>query len=351
MSSKLGHRFGALVLGAVFVLTACTSTVGASSTSDDDDAPISAVNVWNPGPLDEFLIRIGVFSESLTLPLAERQKHADYLHRLQEGFIAACMAELGFDYYPAEPNIVIGQFDSEAGIPQETRWFAETYGFGISINPWGDTQLNQAAPSSTPNSEMLRNLSPSELEAWQFALLGDIGSEDWSLENGGCWGRAISHHLMYQAPTEFAGISEEVDLFWLIVESEPRTDALNRSWADCMGGLGHFEFANPQVVLDILFAEWSELQDWDALDDESSAWDWEADLRGPQWAPPDTALVEAFTDRERTIAVSTWDCRLQVSYDAELRTIELDLQQQFVDRHWAELEAWAQHEETRRANR
>ena len=32
-----------------------------------------------------------------------------------------------------------------------------------------------------------------------------------------------------------------------------------------------------------------------------------------------------------------------IGYDARLRAIDLDLQQQFVDRHWADLEAWALH--------
>ena len=68
-----------------------------------------------------------------------------------------------------------------------------------------------------------------------------------------------------------------------------------------------------------------------------------------QLTPESAAIAARLQEWERSVAVADWDCRNELDYDARLRAIELEMQQEFVDRHWADLEAWAQHEESRRA--
>ena len=62
----------------------------------------------------------------------------------------------------------------------------------------------------------------------------------------------------------------------------------------------------------------------------------------------DPAERAEFAEREKAIAVADWDCREALNYDSRRRKMEIALHYEFVERHRAELEAWALHmEETR----
>ena len=333
MRLRFGHRLGVLVVGAILILSACVGPVGASSTSDDDDAPIPAVNVWVPGPLDEFQSRIagGVGHD---WSVDQMQAYFDQQALAEQEYIAACMARLGFTYYP-QPFVggrvhVPDPDDLAPG----TREFAETYGFGISRPPRSSFDFGpQSAIPPDPNRHHLAQMGESERAAWDIAFWGDPATRpegrNIDLTQWGCMGKARHEFWIRTVPTAFEGLEAEIERFELAIPADPRVLALDAVWSSCILDAGFSGFESPDAVRGSLSAEWRP--------DEPVS-------RGPQ------QLAEFF-EREVTLAVAEWDCRAMVNYDAERRAIELDLQQQFVDRHWAELEAWAQHEETRRANR
>lgn len=72
------------------------------------------------------------------------------------------------------------------------------------------------------------------------------------------------------------------------------------------------------------------------------SWDWDAEPEGPGEPPVDEAEVRAFTEREIATAVADAGCKAEVGYDDGYREINHEHQQEFVDRHRAELDAWAE---------
>ena len=62
---------------------------------------------------------------------------------------------------------------------------------------------------------------------------------------------------------------------------------------------------------------------------------------------PDDASVSMFRDREISLAVANWDCKAETNFDLEILAVEIDLQQQFVEAHREDIEAWAEYSESR----
>ena len=311
---------------------------------------------WDVGPLDEFWFRITGFAwDDDGAAVQEREAQA---HQVMEERIAACMAEQGFTYLPRDYQW--GFITSGGSLPGAqveptamwgTREWAETYGFGISTDPHGfllEGALEHSEPDD-PNQANLDAMSDAEYLAWNEALTGPsvviIDEGGWSVFDAGCWGSAARERWEIQAPQHFLALENEIELFrWHTLRSDQRMVELGQLWSNCLtnaGFLGHADFRSPG---DPLRAQWvdllSALPEW-------ATWDWEADPRGPFLDP---ATHAAFTEREQATAIADWECRENLGFLNRLRDAEFELQAEFVDRHWAELEAWAQYEESRRVN-
>ena len=65
--------------------------------------------------------------------------------------------------------------------------------------------------------------------------------------------------------------------------------------------------------------------------------------------PLDAQQASAFMDREIAAALADYDCRTQVSYQQRHQQIDFAFQQEFVNQHRNELEAWVEHAESLRA--
>jgi len=272
-----------------------------------------------------------------------------------EAEIAACMAEYGFDYIPNEQGGgTVTVFDDDDDGPQwGTRHFAETYGLAISTDPWGwndpDNPINQTVGSEDPNQEQLDAMSDAERDAWTEALWGPPQEGyEWDPMLAGCHGRAqAARWADPETDEEFGWLAEELNNMWNSVEADPRWTRLQSDWTSCMADAGVGEFATQNDMHNGLQEEWSAVRN---LDDPElwQNWDWEAFPEGPTIPEPDPADVEAFTAREIAVAVADFDCRQELDFDAVQLEINHDHQQQFVDRHRADLEAWAAREESRR---
>ena len=343
-------------LAGSLVLAACGAPEAGAAGNDISHSD------WVPGPLDEFSARIHGFSWDQNETQQEAQARIDQEGREMEEEIAACMAELGFQYNmrdDAGGTIVIWNSD-DSEIEWGTRAFAEEFGLAISTDPWGWNNDDEDGGRDTmvwtdPNQDILDAMSDSERQAWSEALWGppmepdaDGNWPEWDPMNAGCQGQAQGARWHRQTPDEFLALEEEMNNIWMNMMSDPRIVALQTGWTTCMATAGHPGFTTQDEFHNTLWEEWAELQGWNAMNDVWATWDWEANPDGPTMPEPDPAAVAAFTEREIALAVADWDCRDSLRFNAVQQEVNLELQQQFVDRHRAELEAWAQFEEARR---
>ena len=357
MAGTRSSRIRALLasgFAAALLLTACgadgLTDIGELNPTDTASLPeladTSAPN--EPGPLEEFLTRItGWTGEAQTRAEAAADFERDLREEQEE--IAACMAELGFEYLPTFTGrgvLIHGEFsDDDATLDRASREFAERYGFGISTTPPQRGVELDFTTAPDPNAALQAQMSPAELAAWWHALHGFApgGTANWDAdEPQGCIAQVLADRQARSSPPpEFLGLQDEVDQFLAVVWDDPRVAELESRWAACLADTEAGLFTDRTDLWLELWREWQALHGL-VFDDDGTA-------AATIDRTPDAEALRAFTDREISIALADWDCLAEIGFEAELRAIELDHQRQFVDRHLNELEAWAQFEETRRA--
>ncbi|WP_203670300.1 hypothetical protein [Cellulomonas pakistanensis] len=342
MTASRSPRPAAVAALAVLALVGC-------SGGDAGGGPTSSTT-WTPGPLDEYQARIYGYSLDREASARQRaQADGDRQHRRFEEAVAACMAEQGFDYTPAESGGVV-YASEDPDVVRGTREFAERYGYEISAGPSGDGDAGGGAEWEDPNAEYVRSMSASEAAAWSEALYGreapgdgdDLQEDD--VASAGCYGAA--QHEVYAGGgvlDEFAGLQQELARFAQTVQADPRVAELESAWASCMADRGYPSLRDVATANQALAAEWEDLrgtQDPGYLA-ELDAWDWAAEPGGPPAPEVDPAAVAVFTEKEIGQAVADVECQEQVGYWAGRLRVDRELQQEFVDRHGDELEAWA----------
>ncbi len=343
MTSSRPLRPAAVAVLAVLALAGCSGGGG--------DGGSSKSNEWTPGPLDEYQARIFGYSLDDERTDEELQAESDRQNRRVEELISACMADQGFDYTPAENNGgVVMSSDDDLDVEWGTREFAEQYGYAISTDPWGDMDTGESTEWVDPNAEYVEAMSESEATAWSEALYGppiegdaeEAQEYDWT--TAGCSGAA--QHEVYEggaATDEFSGLQDELNRFYETVQADPRVAELDNAWASCMADEGFDSLTDVSTATDALYTEWNGLQGWEDPEYQAQmeSWDWEAQPDGPPAPEVDEAAVKAFTEKEIKQAVADFACQEQVDYIAERMRIDHELQQEFVDQHGDELEAWA----------
>jgi hypothetical protein len=260
---------------------------------------------------------------------------------IMESYIAQCMLEKGFEYIPGLWNIAFEYNDwSALPAPWESRELAEIYGFQIVTDPLGRYSrrvIRKSAPD--PNDAIRAQMSLTERLAYDEALLGTMdctgvpdGQPCYAVQQG-C--RSWAWEAVYfWAPDGFESLNEEVSSFWLTIGSHPRIQELNTGWASCMVNSGFPEFTDPREVARELQQEW-----------------WEFDIVDSWSGMASREQMEAFTAREIAVALADWDCRDSLNYDDDRQVIEFEIQQEFLDRHRADFDAWALQFAEREASR
>jgi len=331
-------------------------------SDDSEAAPVLRAPQVAAGPLDEFMVQIfGRAFQDVTDPQEFQQMHRS-LQAERNEFIAACMLEQGFAYEPFTDFTPPSRIPLPGEVPQGVREWVERWGFGVSATPpWTSFAPSTRLQTRSAGIRVIvsgwagQEMSEAEVVAWHQAMYGvtlaslppemrlswegfpwsDVPEKDL-----GCETRWWLHQEL--PPTPFQGLQDEIDRFDASVEANPRTLELDALWASCMIDAGESGWSNPrqpEPVLRALFAE-------DQIPAEVLvAWDWAAAPEGP----PEVDRTE-FREREFALALADWDCREQLDYDAALRAINLDLQQQFVNQHRTELEAWVEYAEQQRAS-
>ena len=330
----------AIATGVLAVTLAACGFAGAADTANaaEDRDHIAPHATWEPGPLDEFQLRLGRsvggmgFDDVAQWYLTTRIITAETM--------AACMLEHGFDFEPHVENRGSSDIDPAlATAPFGTREFVAAYGIEVSID-WSHIRRDLIADTGAdPNEAIVESLSREAQREYRLAM------SECRSRPGASFGLIFEH--------EFSALEGELDRFHFTWQDSPEMVALNQSWAACMAANGHSEFSAPGLDM-----RWALSDLW--FDGVERFWGEPGEElklpNGDVVIVPESGQIEihartegeqvAFRDWERAVAVTDWDCRAQLHYDVEAREIELRYQQEFVDRHGHELEAWALHAES-----
>jgi len=360
------HKASWLSGSAVIVISALVMAACAP-TDLGFEAPGTAMGTqW--GPLDEFRFRISGRHPDAS---AEEIQAAELVNvRARQEFIAACMSEQGFTYIPFVGNIQVSRGTEVVdAVDWESREFAEEYGFAFSINPPPAIGAFHSFVdgSGDPNWGEFRDaMSLAERNAWDEALMGPaganwIGSVDFmDFENRGCSGAADLAVGIWAQPDAFAAINNEINILQqsILLGQFPEIIELEADWGACMADQGFGGFQSLTQLRESLHDEWQ------GLLGRRVEWGWGGGTGGspigrtpnitvePSGGQiPDTRIIEAQRERERAAATASWDCRVEVQYDQRLNEVNYRIQNEFIDQHRAELDAWEEHAESLRASR
>lgn len=313
-----------------------------SGGSNGDDGPTEV----QAGPLDEFF-------EQMYGDWDEDESNRQMME--VEEITADCMAELGFEYTPVDYSTQGGVSFSSDDLDVEwgSREFAEQYGYGATTDPWSDQEMPEPDPGDEwvdPNQEYVESMSESEQTAYYAALYGEQTFDEnadpdepieWDWTQGGCSGKA--QHEVYEVGTgmdddSFQALQEEMNTMWESMMSDPRIAEATAEWGACMADAGYSGLASTEDAQNLIYDKVNAIYE-EAYSDVS----FDENTTEEDFAALDKAVqdqISALTAEEIEIAVADFDCRDDVGLDAIQQKINLEYQQEFVDTHKAELDAW-----------
>ncbi len=302
----------AAAAGALLLLSACS---GGSGSDAGKDASAKE------GPLEAYI-----------KPVTSAYDNIDYekMQVEQENIIASCMQEAGFEYTPQDVSSISTAWDDELEWGSEE--FAEKYGYGYSSGPRSEDGEEEWVD---PNADYVAAMSESERAAYEAALWGEPQGDsldedaeyEWDWTKAGCYGKASNDtygatYSAYEDPA-FVDLQEEMGRLYEKVEADPKLAALDADWSACMNDAG-FDFAKVSEASESISEAYNAL--WEAADPDTGSIDKtaEADLR----------------EKEMATAIADAKCQTKVGYQKKAREVQFALEQEFVDTHKAELDAW-----------
>lgn len=304
-----------MVRGAVVGLGVALVLTTAGCGSDDDPSPTATPTT---GPAEVYFET--AFGRSV-------EEEAEVFLR-QEELVAACMAEQGFEYVP-DTSTYHRDGLSELDYPPGTREFAAQYGYGIASMPG---KVVGDEPST--NAEITAAMSEEELDAYERALNGDAvvdGDEDAEL--GGCV-RAARNEVWGDRELDPVRASLEDEIARIDTELAPADDAVIAAaaeWSACMADAGFPGYATPDAAEEAAWQRWLAFNEGLVVDPLGNA-------------PVDGSIPgqDQMEAEEAALATADWDCRAEADYDAVWREVRNRFQQEYVDAHRAELDAWVE---------
>ncbi|GMA28605.1 hypothetical protein [Arenivirga flava] len=339
MSVRTSNRAARLAVptaaAVVLLLAGCAGADGGGGRSAEDS------------PLGEYLSAVWGGDDKST---EELQAESDDQNRVREEFIADCMAEEGFEYIPSLDNggVVYSSDDEEDPWDPESEEWVSQWGYGTVDWPGRDEQPDEGEMEEwvDPNQDYVESLSPSEQEAYYEALNGPQPSEediaameegtyeyDWT--TSGCYGAADNEAMgedPYQSE-EHAPLMEAMDALWAESAEHPDLAELDAAWADCMADGGEPGFAKQPDAQNSI------------MEEQNAVWEGAEPAEGEEWVEPDfTELGE----REIELALVDLDCREKTDYRDRQLDVQFALEEQFIEDHKAELDAFIASYENRR---
>lgn len=314
------------VLGCagLLLLAACSSP-----------SPAEPATTPEAGPLTRYLEQVYGGAE-------QTPEDLDAQMRAYEGVVAACMQEQGFDYTPMDPaadgSSAVLEADAEAPDLDSEEYVAE-HGYGMTTYTHEEVAPEPTEAFVDPNADYIASMSESEQAAYFEALSGpdeqyemtDPDAEppayDWTTM--GCTGRAQHEVWESEDPLSdpaFASLTEEVTRFHEGLATRPEVRALDAEWSACMADQGHAGYTSQ------MDAQMDISDRMSALYEQSSA-------EAPE---PDPAAMAELRELEIRTALADLRCRQETGYTDKLSQITVAAEEEFVERHRAELDAWVE---------
>lgn len=315
----------------MITLAGCSAT---PSTGDADDAALTAED----SPLSEYLEA----SYSAGLSPEDEDKKDAAVWDAGEELIAECMKDQGFEYTPAayisENTVTVDEGDWR---PDDEDWVAE-WGYGITDIPARHMSADEAAPDgagTNPNLDYLGTLSPVELEAYLEALEGPPadaeelvdGENVYNWEESGCRGLAYHEVVGEQADSsEFDGLWDQIHAFEKDLVDAPEFADLDAAWSSCMSDAGESGFTRQEDARQSITDAMPEPEE--APEGGAAAAEYEN--------PMDDPVVAELHERETELALVDLECRTKTDYYRSALRIQFELEEQFIEDHKTELEAY-----------
>jgi hypothetical protein len=287
-----------------------------------------------------------------------------------EAFIAQCMQQAGFEYYPSvySPKEDVNEGAAQYGHPgnvldnipwlPETRTEVERVGYGVAsaAELQGDEQLKSDYDinASEKTDQYLASLSASATVAYYLALSGLDPETNENKNPGNCQAKAWERYPEPDGPSiEFlAPLDAALRPFAMYISmtgdgavvtyppDSPLTGAastaLGRDFAQCVAAskvVAKFELPlGDQSGPDSLFSQAVGLSRDGELFDSGDQW-----IDASTIADDQRSLVGSAPERE--IALLDFDCRVETDYVARYAAIRADFQAAYVAEHQAELDA------------
>lgn len=298
-------------MGTALVASCLTACSGAGGAAD-------AV-----GPADAYV--------DLVLDVS-REAAEDQELRYQE-LLAACMAEAGFEYVPSLTNM---DFVDEAAMdpPRGSRDFAELYGYGLASLPPGALSPDV----QDPNDSIVAAMTQAEVAeyfrardgAWSEDLgAGDPGDSEAGRKPDGCdvWARGQMEAVAADQDATYLALKAEIDRIDAeVVPAHADVVTADAAWAACMSGAGFPGYARQP----------------EAEEGERERYDDPVVANGAVGPDGLTDGQREELPRERALATADWDCADEVGYAGVVARVRAEAQQEYVDAHRDELDAWVE---------
>jgi len=182
---------------------------------------------------------------------------------------------------------------------------------------------------SDPNRAYIEAMSASEAAAYYDAYIGDLGEfendeePDW--ERMGCAGRAALEVYRSGAAADatYLALKDEVDRIEAeLIPSHPDVVRADAEWSDCMADAGYPDYTR-QPEAEARWVERANDPDGNGVGD-----------------PGDAAAQARLAPEEIALATADWDCADEVGYHDVVARVRNAAQQEYVDAHRDELDAW-----------
>lgn len=267
----------------------------------------------------------------------EQEKQMIEQSEKTEELVAECMTEEGFEYTP-QPQSTGYMSTSDDYKPDSRDWVAQ-YGYGAVNYPGRDEAMDPDEEWVDVNADYVESLSEGEMAAYYEALHGPQPTEEemsdpnfeweYDRENAGCYGSAQQEMQGNQgedpyAADEHKSVVEAMDKLYADMESSPEVMELDAAWSECMADGGYPGFTKQFDAQNSIYEEqnkyYESLGEGEGIEDDPA--------------------LEEIGEKEIELALVDLDCREKIDYRKKYAEVTYALEEQFIEDHKAELEAF-----------
>ena len=288
----------------------------------------------------------------------------------REEAIADCMREEGWEYEPVDYSAQFSETSEEdVDLFADPEAYGEKYGYSVARNyelyEAEGVQSGDGPGMGTsfvdPNEDYVMSLTDDERTAYYATLYG--GDDIWEdpegegemamppLEEQGCQGRA-ELAVSGEDPMSDPDIQERMEDYWTNQQDDPRMQAAQDDWAECMGddiagleAMGE-RVSRPDQMYQVFESRKNELMGLEErpIDpDDPSAYDgvymsYGTDEDGTEigWFGTPEPINDADLEALRTEEIAMWKVDWECQQDADIQELQRRIEQELVDELVAE---------------